>query len=389
MVRRGKGEGTIFYSKPHQRWIGQFNNGYKENGKINRKTVYGKTRREVKDKLLEMQDLVAKEKYCDKSTITFKDIANDIAETKFASNTLGESGYGRLKATIKNLGSFGNKEIQKITVREVQNYLNKYVNYTSCTIDRQYSLFNQVFKYAIQRKILNTNPMDLVIKPKTKLVPKKREFAFTVEEEKLILDNLENEKYQIVFLIAFHTGMRIGEILALTPEDINFEKKLITINKTLTKDINGKTKLGKKTKTINGMRVIPYIDILEPYLKIAVNNYTKNPNHLLFHNDKNVIATSTVNSQFKRICKNLGISVKPKIITRPGKIINSKTSDVHVHMIRHTYATRCIESGMPPVVLQRLLGHHDVSITLNTYTSVFNSFQADSLKSYIDYMNNL
>lgn len=57
-------------------------------------------------------------------------------------------------------------------------------------------------------------------------------------------------------------------------------------------------------------------------------------------------------------------------------------------MIRHTYATRYIESGMPPVVLQRLLGHHDVSITLNTYTSVFNAFQVDSLNSYISYMNN-
>ena len=389
MARRGKGEGSIFYSKTFKKWLGQFNNGYKEDGSLNRKTVYGKTRKEVKDKLIELQNLVAEEKFCDNSTITFAEIARDIVDTKFASNIMGENAYGRALKTIKQFKSFGKKEIQKITTRDVQTFLNKQVNYSSSTIQKFYTLMNQVFKYAIQRKIIYTSPMEMVIKPKSKKLPKQMDLAFTIEEQKLIMDNLENERYRNVLMIAFHTGMRIGEILALTLDDIDFEKKQITINKTLTKDVNYRVILGEKTKTVNGMRVIPFIDLLEPYLKDAINNYEKNSNKLLFTIDKHPIAPATINTQFKRICKNLGIGVKPLVIHRKDRTINSKTSDAHVHMIRHTYATRCIESGMPPVVLQRLLGHHDVSITLNTYTSVFNRFQEDSLNVYIEYMNNL
>ena len=56
-------------------------------------------------------------------------------------------------------------------------------------------------------------------------------------------------------------------------------------------------------------------------------------------------------------------------------------------MLRHTYATRCIEAGMSPVVLQRLLGHKDISITLNTYTSVLNQFKNDEIIKLDNYLN--
>ena len=387
MAKRGNGEGSIFYSKHHKKWIGQFNNGYKENGKLNRKTVYGRTRKEVSDKMNELQNLVSKEQYCDKSRITFKDLAVDIVETKFKTNINGENTYGRNIRSLKKFGYVYKMEIQKIQPHDIQNILNTQVIYSKSTIEKVYLLFNDVFKEAIKRKIIYTNPMKFVIKPRPDKIPKKKVSAFTVEEEQLILTNLEKEVHRNEFMIAFHTGMRIGEILALTPDDIDFEKKQIKITKTLTKDKNGVPMVGKMPKTINGIRTIPYINELEPYLKDAVNNYTSNENNLLFHHKGKPMYPSSINSQLKRICKNLGIGVKPRIIKRKGKEINSQTSTVYTHMTRHTYATRCIESGMPPVVLQRLLGHHDVSITLNTYTSVFNEFQKDSIQLYVDYMN--
>ena len=58
-------------------------------------------------------------------------------------------------------------------------------------------------------------------------------------------------------------------------------------------------------------------------------------------------------------------------------------------MLRHTYATRCIESGMSAVVLSKLLGHTDIETTLNTYTSVFNKFKEDEVQKYLDYINQL
>ena len=59
-----------------------------------------------------------------------------------------------------------------------------------------------------------------------------------------------------------------------------------------------------------------------------------------------------------------------------------------MHILRHTFATRCIEAGMTAVVLQRLMGHKDVTVTLNTYTSVFNKFKEDELEKVNTYLNN-
>ena len=59
---------------------------------------------------------------------------------------------------------------------------------------------------------------------------------------------------------------------------------------------------------------------------------------------------------------------------------------LHTHMLRHTYATRCIEAGISPVVLQRLLGHKDIETTLNTYTSVFNRFKEDEVEKVNTYL---
>lgn len=58
-------------------------------------------------------------------------------------------------------------------------------------------------------------------------------------------------------------------------------------------------------------------------------------------------------------------------------------------MLRHTYATRCIEADIPAPVLQKLLGHKDISITINTYTSIFNKFKEDALNNYINYIQNI
>lgn len=102
-----------------------------------------------------------------------------------------------------------------------------------------------------------------------------------------------------------------------------------------------------------------------------------------------MIAPSTINTHFKKVCKNTGIKVVTKPIKRKGieqnVIINLKTSAVNTHMLRHTYATRCIESGIPAPVLQKLLGHKDIS----TYTTVFNKFKEDALNNYIKYVQNI
>ena len=397
MSKRGNGEGSIYYSEKLNRWVGQFTAGRKADGKLNRKSVYGNTRKEVKEKITKALSEIQNKTYIEKNEITIATLGKQIIDNKLNSNIITESTYSRSINTFNHIlhSDIADIPIQKITFNELQNFINSKKDYSSSYIGKIYELLGSIFKEAIKRDIIIKNPLINVIKPKS-LKQSKEVLALTIEEQKKFTNELKNDLYKNIFLIALHTGMRIGEILALTPEDIDLENKLIIIKNTLTKDKNGKVIIGNTTKTYESTRKIPITIILEPILEDCLLNYIPNKNNLLFcHFNGSIIAPATINSHFKKICKNANICVvitkkrKGLDINGEPKYVNLKTSTVHTHMLRHTYATRCIEAGIPATVLQKLLGHKDISITINTYTTVFNKFKEDALNNYINYIQKI
>lgn len=167
--------------------------------------------------------------------------------------------------------------------------------------------------------------------------------------------------YKNVITLALFTGMRCGEILALKLNDIDLSSKVIHINKTLTRDIKGNVVMGKEAKTQASKRDLRINLNIEKILKSAMENYRPNSNNLLFCRDNgDLITQGMMNSAFKRLCKKCGINID---------------EGVNFHMLRHTFATRCIESGMPAKVLQKKLGHQNISVTLNTYTDIFSAYE--------------
>ena len=121
-----------------------------------------------------------------------------------------------------------------------------------------------------------------VEKPKSEQIDEKVE-ALSIDEQKAFLKILEKEtRYKDIFTIALYTGMRMGEILALKKEDIDFKNKVIHIKRTLTKTLNGQAKLGDTTKTYNSVRDIPITNLIESCLKHAISNMFFNINNLIF-----------------------------------------------------------------------------------------------------------
>lgn len=389
MARRGNGEGTIYYSEKLNKWVGQFTAGRKADGSINRKSVYGNTRKEVSKKILEKQNEVAKNMFVEKSSTTLLELIDLYIEQIYSSNLIKDVTYNRhlnTRAIIKNM-YIANKPIQKITILDINNNLASIADYSNSMIEKIYGLISQAFNLALLNKIISNNPFTIkgaILKPKSSRANKKIE-ALTIEEQNAFLNELNkcNDSYKDVFYIALFTGMRIGEILALKQEDIDLVNRKINIDKTLTKDKNDKIVLGKTTKTYVGTREIPFLNVLIPIL----SNYTTKG--FLFLNNGKFINPSTINTHFKKICKDAGIKLKTVPKKKKNSTVNLKTSEVNTHMLRHTFATRCIESGMSAVVLQKLLGHKDIETTLNTYTSVFNKFKEDELSKAELYFNKI
>lgn len=381
--KRGNGEGSIYYNSQRKIWIGQYtiNNA----GKIKRSSVSGNTRKEVAKKLIDAQSKINNNIYIDKNNITLYQILTDINNQDLASNRIKESTYARTKNNINiilNKLTFSNIPIQKVSPEQInQDLIDNLKNYSNSVIGKIYGLIRKGFNKAVILKIIPSTPFNidtLIVKPKSLNKTKKIE-SLTIDEELLFLQTLNdtNNKYKTIFLIATFTGMRIGEILALNKNDVDLKERVINIKRTLSKDKNDNVIIGDTTKTYAGERTIPIPDNIFNDINLAYNS-TKN---LLFTHIGKLICPATINLQFKRICLKANIRIAEKN--------GIAQSNVNTHMLRHTYATRCIESGMTPVVLSKLLGHKDIQTTLNTYTSVFNQYKSDEVKNSFTYLNKL
>ncbi len=372
-----KRQGYVVYRKSRRKWEARYF-VYDSMAGVNRaKTKLFETVQEAEEYLDTMMYQMENPLYIKHNGIPFCEMMRCNLELKKNTNQINDATYARTLRTIDMIKKYplGRSRIDEISPEELQAFMNDHKYLSNSTIDKLYQMLSTTFRIAINRGYIKRNPMMNVLKPKSEKLDKEIR-ALTVEEQRAFSNYLFNTKigeckYKNVFLIQMYMGLRVGEVLALKRTDIDLNHKKMSVTKTITRAFTGKAIMGKTTKTYAGRRVLPIPDYLIPILieQIIYSKQKFNEEKLLFKPEiTSYTNAGTVNSSLKMILKKeLGIT------------------GISTHSLRHTFGTRCIESGMNPVVVQKLMGHTDVAVTLNTYTSVFDKYKQEEIIKVNEY----
>ena len=375
--RRPKGTGAIYYLDSRKCYAGNTLVDIGK-GKTKKKYVYGKTKTEIADKLRDIEyrskngEFIEKD---EKEIVTFYDYADRMIEERYTLNEIRPSSYDRLQSTLKMLDDISGYKLLEITEEDIKSFFKKKIKaYSQSSINKQFQLLGSVMKLALKDGIISVNPMSDMKRPKSKqeLIPVR---ALTVDEQKKLLNVLLSEdiQYSDIMLLSLYTGARIGECCALSVEDVSLADKSIYIHKTVSRGSYGKTVISNLPKNKRA-RTIPIDDDVVRLLKECIG---KRKRGLIFlSSNGNIITTNQVNESYSSVLKKHNI------------VDHGVYGKVDLHSLRHTYATRCIEASMPVKVLQGLLGHSDISITLDTYCSVFDKYRNEHLDTVREYMKN-
>lgn len=281
-------------------------------------------------------------------------------------------------------------KLKDLTSMDIQSYY-KSLNKTKSisVITNLHRLIAPCIRYAYANDRIIKDFSKSIVLPKlseeAKMNKLKEVNPFTLKEQFNFIKAINGHRLEMLFITALDTGLRKGELFALTWKDIDFKKKQITVNKSFKRVKNIDTEeyenLIQTPKSLKGIRVVPIPDHLVTKLKQHKNNQKicKIKMANLWH-DNNLVFCNI----YGKYLDSSGTSKELNKI-----LIDNKLKPIKFHGLRHTYATRLFELGENPKTVQKLLGHSNIGITLDTYTHVLENMKADAVSKLNDlYVNN-
>ncbi|WP_125588376.1 site-specific integrase [Companilactobacillus jidongensis] len=361
-----------------------------QTGKAKRTTRRGfNTERSAKLELkrveFEATQGITKKQECNK---TFKEVYLEWYESYI--NTVRESTWNRTAGMFNNhiLPALGRYRLRTITTAQCQTSLNKWFKATDRNYKRWFNYVQSIFEYAIRQGYITDNPAKRVIIPKKSAKSGKKLPNFWDKDQLKTffsyIDPINDlEKYTLFRILAF-TGVRRGECLALTWDDLNTQKSTLSINKTLTQGDKGK-QIIQATKTKKGNRTISLDSTTLFFLKKWKLEQTRNLFMLGFNtNNKDQLIFATRNNTYKSL--NTPKKWLDKTLDKI-KDNNVTLPKITIHGFRHSHASALFAAGATIKEVQERLGHEDAQTTLNIYTHVTEKQDQEAVQKLVNFLD--
>jgi integrase len=266
---------------------------------------------------------------------------------------------------------FGDIKLKEITIEDLRELQKKLKENRQCeTVNYYMALVKHIMSDATKQRLLDYNPCVLIknYKRQEETARDTIHRALTIEEQKKFFScsRYKESAYANIMKFAINTGMRAGEIGALKSTDIY--DGLIHVQRTITRNEYGIYIIGKDAKTKAGKRVIPLNDQIEAILeeqkkcnKILFGSETADNGLLFTATEGGILNVTAIDRDIKKICQS--VNIEP----------------ITMHAFRATFATRALEAGMAPKILQEILGHKSFSMTMDLYGHVLNDTKINAM----------
>ena len=371
-TKKANGSGTI-RKRADGRWEGKYTLGYDpKTGKLIRKSVYGKTQKEVRLALSKIVSEMDSGTYAEPSKMKVSQWLDEwLASYTMNIKPATRSAYEEhIRVHIKpSLGDIPLKQLSTRDIQQLYTNLLKERELSPKTVRNIHGVLHRTLEQAKLLGYIRVNPAEAAVTPR---VEKKQVETLDAEDIGKFLAAIRGTKYEYPLFVAVFTGLRQGELLGLTWDCVDFEHGMLLINKQHNR-VKGDTEFRFASLKNDKARVLTVADEVIDVLKLqkqrqeswaaALGNGWENPDNLVFTTEfGRYINNKILYQNFKRIAKNWG---------KPG---------LRFHDLRHTYAVNSLRAGDDIKTVQENLGHATASFTLSTYAHATPGMKRESAK---------